>query len=539
MDIERIELPPRDLLVRDYLLQMNDSLFHYHFLDPDSDRFRLRELGHFKFPRERLAEHIRSLMEPFGLSEEIEDSLVKLARPDSAVIVGGQQAGILGGPLYTIYKMISVIILAKEKEEKLGIPVVPVFWIAGEDHDFAEVNHVFIPDGTKMAKKIYQSRLSAGKQMVSRIEIDRESLISFCEEVVRLCGETEHSKILLEHLRKAAKRAGTISEFFLSFVHRFFKSTGLLFLDSAHPDLRQLEKDYFCWMVEKSGDITKALIHRQRELAGAGYYPQIEADPLGAQLFYVADSGRQPLLVDRETGDFQAGGKKFSRDRLLSIALHEPERLSNNVATRPLMQEFLMPVLGFVGGPGEIHYWSELKECFELFERKIPPIYPRLNITLLERHIESALDELGLDLTRVLLRGAGMEKERAEKELLDPDIRAVISRMKQRIEEEYRVAKSSVSQRYPELDPILEKNEHFIVNQLDFILRKAEEASVKRNRLTVDKYDRVESSLHPFGEFQERCWNIIYFLNRYGLDFIHRLFRLPLRVDGGHFIVRI
>jgi len=153
MDIERIELPPRDLLVRDYLLQMNDSLFHYHFLDPDSDRFRLRELGHFKFPRERLAEHIRSLMEPFGLSEEIEDSLVKLARPDSAVIVGGQQAGILGGPLYTIYKMISVIILAKEKEEKLGIPVVPVFWIAGEDHDFAEVNHVFIPDGTKMAKK--------------------------------------------------------------------------------------------------------------------------------------------------------------------------------------------------------------------------------------------------------------------------------------------------------------------------------------------------------------------------------------------------
>jgi bacillithiol synthase len=147
MEILNLSLPAQNRFASNYLEQSAaiQPFFHYRYNELTEDRKRLAELTNRSFPREEVAEHIEKFMKNYPSSKAVEESIDKLKHKDSVVVIGGQQAGILTGPLYSIHKVISIIKLAEQKESELGVPVIPVFWIAGEDHDFQEVNHIFVP----------------------------------------------------------------------------------------------------------------------------------------------------------------------------------------------------------------------------------------------------------------------------------------------------------------------------------------------------------------------------------------------------------
>ena len=160
MEMLNLSLPAANRFATDYLTGSPglQSFFHYNFNEKNAYIHRLDELKNRSFMRHELADHIQSFMSSYANSEKITDNINKLRKEDSVAVIGGQQAGILTGPLYTIHKVISIIKLAEQKEAELGVPVVPVFWIAGEDHDYQEVNHVYVMKDNKQEKWVYPEK---------------------------------------------------------------------------------------------------------------------------------------------------------------------------------------------------------------------------------------------------------------------------------------------------------------------------------------------------------------------------------------------
>ncbi len=188
---------------------------------------RIQELKKRSFQRREIAEHIERFMAPFPTSDQVEKSLKKLINDDCVVVIGGQQAGVLTGPLYTIHKVISIIALAKQKEKDLGIPVVPVFWIAGEDHDYLEVNHIYTEMNNRIEKLTYPEVLY-DKRMVTDIEIDKGKCFSWVENIIEAFGETEFTNELIHFTKQAIEKSKTFVDFFAHIIMELFKENGLL-----------------------------------------------------------------------------------------------------------------------------------------------------------------------------------------------------------------------------------------------------------------------------------------------------------------------
>jgi len=539
MEILQLPIDSKNLLVKDYINNQNESLFHYSFHSEEDWKLRYTELMGRVFPRKQLTNYIRNFMKSYSITDEIEQSLVKLEDEKSVVVIGGQQAGLLTGPLYSIHKMISIVLLAKEKEKELGVPVVPVFWIAGEDHDIQEVNHVYYSNGEKLVKSVFHQKWMSDKQMVSKIQLDKDRLKSWYENIVASFGETEHSRIIIQFLNNCLSESTTFTQFFTSITNELFKHYGLLLVDSADSELRKIERDFFQTLIHSGQDITKRLLSQQNELRNQGYTTIIETQETSLQLFLEVNGERFLLHHDEETNSVKGRNSLFSYEDLSLKLESNPELFSNNVVTRPLMQEYLFPTLAFIAGPGEISYWAELKQCFEMFNIKLPIIIPRLNITLLERDIEADMKSLSLSLEKVLTSGVSTEKNLKVKELLDSDLEQFIIKKKQEILERYEEVIKKVEQFDKGLEPIVKKNAQFIISQLNYLERKVEASVKSKHEVLLKKYDQIELSLFPLNGLQERCWNIFYFLNQYGFSLIDDLLQLPYQFNGSHYVVKI
>ncbi|MCU9612207.1 bacillithiol biosynthesis cysteine-adding enzyme BshC [Caldibacillus lycopersici] len=539
MEMLQLNIEPSNSLVKQYITNEDVSYFHYSFRSVEDDKKRYSELMERVFPRSLLVEHIRSFMKPYSLTEEIEASLAKLEQPNSVVVVGGQQAGLLTGPLYSIHKMLSIIVLAKEKEKTLGVPVVPIFWIAGEDHDIFEVNHVYTVEDNRFKKKAFHQRSITDKQMVSKVKLDKEKLHDWYLDVVATFGETKFSKQIIQLLDEALSVSDTYTQFFTYITNQLFKHYGLLMVDSADPLLRKIESEYFVALIENSERITDALLKQQHFIQSNGHSLAIVSEEQSIQLFYEKDGERTLLHYNKAEQRVFGKGVSFTKAELIQIAKENPELLSNNVVTRPIMQEMLFPTIAFIAGPGEIAYWAELKGCFELLDLKMPPIVPRLNISLLERNVEADLQELGISIDHAIVNGVQYEKAKKIDELKDQQLETFINQIRSDITEKYQLAATKVVNFDKSLEPIVQKNSQYVLSQLDYLQNKVEGTVKQKHEILLRKFDRIEQSLHPLNGLQERCWNIFYFFNRYGFDILDELVKLPFEVNGKHYVVKL
>lgn len=544
MEIVNLTLPSINKFATAYLngTEEINKHFHYNYQEQQAYKERLEELKGRTFRRADLAEHIRAFMEPFPTSSYVEKSLEKLKQDNSVVVIGGQQAGILTGPLYSIHKVISIISLAKQKETELGVPVVPVFWIAGEDHDYAEVNHIYVPNNNRVTKWTYPTKIK-DKRMITDCLLNEEACFSWVKDIIEVLGETDYTKELLAFSEKAIKGSRTFVDFFAYIMMELFKEDGLLLIDSGDRKLRRLEKEILIEQVKDAEKITKAVLKQQQELAKDGFNKGIEMSEQAANLFFYDEEYFERILLeyDQDTHHFMGknGAHSFSYEAFLTMANEQPEKISNNVVTRPLMQEKLFPTLAFIAGPGEIAYWSELKEAFELFDMKMPPIVPRLNLTLLDRDIESQLTELQLDLHRVLQFGVSEEKEAYLQSVRNEQYEALFLETKLQLQNNYEKINKLIEIEYPGLIPLFKKNEGILLEQLSFMEGKVEETLKIKHDVSLAKFEKVENSLRPLGGPQERSLNVYYYLNKYGLGFVQQLTSLDFEFDGTHKVVKI
>lgn len=539
-----LSLPATNRFASSYLKQSAEILpfFHYRFNDLTEDQKRVDELGNRQFPRKEAAEHIETYMERFPSSEAVKNSLAKLKQENSVVVIGGQQAGILTGPLYSIHKIVSIIKLAEQKERQLGIPVIPVFWIAGEDHDFHEVNHVFIPTGLKVDKWTYPERVLE-KKMVSDIVLSKDICRTWVKDLIENFGETAHTTELLAFSEEQLLNSTTYVDFFANIVMELFKDYGLLIVDSGNSKFRLLQNEYFTKQIEHHAAITHHLLEQQSMISKKGFPITIESNEHAANLFYYNKRSNERVLLEYDDLNNRFigknGGVSFTKEELVAIATEDPAKLSNNVVTRPLMQEWLFPTVAFIAGPGEISYWAELKQVFEHFELKMPPIVPRLNITFLDRAVERDINELHLDLTTVLSKGTTVDKELFLESIKDREVTDLFTVAKDQLLKQYQQIEAKTIELNQSLLPLLKKNESYLLKQIGFMESKLEETVKLKHDVVLNKYARIDYSLRPDGFPQERVWNLYYYLNLYGFSLIKGLMELSYDFDGRHKVIKI
>ncbi|WP_080846557.1 bacillithiol biosynthesis cysteine-adding enzyme BshC [Cytobacillus gottheilii] len=544
MEMLNLSLPAANKFATEYIMQTDriSPYFDYRYNDSKSYEKRIHELEGRAFMRKELASYIKNFMRKFPASEQVNASLEKLQQNNSTVVIGGQQAGIMTGPLYSIHKVISIVAFAKEKEKELQVPVIPVFWIAGEDHDYPEVNHIFTKNGSKMNKVVYPEKVLE-KKMVSNITFDKAVCRDWVNGIIEAYGETSFTKDLMLLMDEAIQESETLVDLFAYLIMALFKDTGLLLVDSGDNQFRQLQKEILKQQITLNKEITQSVLAQQESLKVSGITNSIDISANGANLFYYDEKLHDRLLLEfnQEHGVFSDKEQtiQFTLEDLLEIAEESPEKLSNNVVTRPISQELLFPTLAFIAGPGEIAYWAELQQAFRHFSIQMPPLVPRINITLLERDIETDLQELDLRLEDVLANGIEDQKNVFLQSIQSDQADSLFSSLHSDVKKHYRCIEDYTKRDAKGVVQLLKKNEQKVIEHIQFLQQKIQEDIQLQHSYTINKYDRTGASLKPDGAPQERVWNALYYMNRYGLDIFQQILNHSLPFDGSHVVVKL
>lgn len=538
MKLEQVSLPVNNKMLSEYWSDSEKlhTFFQYPLRD-DSYSKRAEYLKNQSYNSKQLSEIIRSFMEPYGLKGKINENLSYLA-DGSPVIVGGQQAGILTGPLYSVHKAISVILLAKEQTVKLGTKVVPLFWIAGEDHDLEEINHTFTISQSEPKKRVYSER-SKRKTMASTTEINKIELKNTIEDIFKDYGETEYTQDLYKSVVSAIDESNTFTDFFTRCMHSLFKDEGLLMIDAAFAPFRQFESKFFQQLIENNEKIAQVVVEKEQLLSEFGYGTPISATIDNANLFFVKDGER--FILERKSDYYinETANIKLTKEELLEVAVNNPENLSNNVVTRPLMQEMTMPVLAFVGGPGELAYWATLKDAFESLNIQMPLIVPRLNITLITRQVEQLLEEYQLTIEDVFNGKVKDLKNKFLDSIQDEQANEQIQRLHELVEEHYEKLLEHLNGQQIHLDQIVQKNKTYHRQQFDYLKSKIDQQIIQKHEKIIRQFNTISSEIYPNDNYQERVFNPYQYLTIYGPSLISDLLELPFEFSKNHNVVRL
>lgn len=532
MRIEHICLDSSGGLSNEYLFSFStvNHLYEWNPKRGESFRKRYADLSHRKFDysRSRLAGVLREFHSGELYHPAVEQNIRRLEQPESVVVIGGQQAGLLTGPLYTVYKAISVIQLARREEERLGVPVIPVFWIAGEDHDLDEVDHIYVPypEGRLTKHRLVLStegkRISAG-----HVLLDPKSVDKWLKDLAHILPDTEFKEEMIKELACLAAEPVSLTEYFAKLLHRLFGRFGLVQIDSSFPSLRRIEGPFFERLIRENDALDEAIKHQIKQVGTMGYPSPLDFYPDCAHLFVYVEGQRQLLLRDADGFVTRDGRMRWSERELLRLAREEPERLSNNVVTRPLMQEFLFPTLAVVAGPGEIAYWGCLREAFSAMGMTMPVLMPRSGVTLIDRATERYMRLLDLSVEDIFY---GLEKRKrawiAERAPLN--IQALFADAENKIEQLYDFLIEQLSPLGPDMERLGEKNRRKVMGQVEYLRQKAEWMIQLRHDTALRRFDHISLRCLPEGKLQERVYNIATYWNEYGLEWLERLVETPL-----------
>ncbi|TCP29081.1 bacillithiol biosynthesis cysteine-adding enzyme BshC [Scopulibacillus darangshiensis] len=540
MDLKVIEVKHNAKLVEDYLTQGEriQSFFDYPFNEQSAYQERLQSIHQRSYGREDLVRVLGAFNKKYTDHENVFANIEKLNNVKSAAVVGGQQAGLLTGPAYSIHKCISIIKLAREQEGQLGIPVIPIFWIAGEDHDFDEVNHVHIPADGGQKKLVYQKKFG-NKTSVSKLTIDKADLMQWINAVFQAFGETDHTAQILTDLEEAVNYSRTVVDFFACLIHKLFAPYGLVLLDSADPAVRKLEAGYFQELLAHHKEINQAVISQLNHLEGSGYKVDLDQAEGNVNLFYDDKGNRELLEEDGNLIKGKSGTVRFDLSQLQGIAEETPEVLSNNVVTRPIMQDLLLPTLAFIAGPGEIAYWSALKKAFHQVSIDMPPVVPRLHMTLISRGAKKWLDNKELSIQKVLQADINQLKEEWLSAQHDWRVGDTVNTFRKSVKDAYGPMKELAVDISRGLDKISDKNIAIIERDIDVMEKKMMQMIELQYESELKRFQRVENNLCPSGVPQERFWSIFYFINRHGFGLIPHLLDQQYQFNGYQHVIEL
>ncbi|WP_416349754.1 bacillithiol biosynthesis cysteine-adding enzyme BshC [Mammaliicoccus lentus] len=538
MDCIKTLIDKQNSFIDRYTNQSEEILNFYDYKPGLQDEFVRRSETSANGREEILAHVIRNYMSDLTLSKAQETNIQNLSKGHK-VVIGGQQAGLFTGPLYTFHKIISIIILAKEQSRKLNQPIIPVFWIAGEDHDFDEVNHTYAYDRiTRQLNKIKYNTVEPPEKSVSEYVFDEELILKALDDMFKSIGETKHSKDLKSLITQIVKDAHSWSDMFKYLTHEIFKEYGLLVIDAHHPRLREMEKPFFKQIINNYKQVDEAFRTTQNNFAEVIKNRMILTDT-NVHLFYEYNDKRQLIMADENAFYLSKDSEVvFSEDELLQLIDNYPERFSNNVVTRPLMEEYLFNTLSFIGGPSEIIYWGELKGVFNVLNIEMPIVTPRMRISYLTQEAKKAIESYELDINDILIEGVQSDKDKFIRAQASDEVLREIEKMKDIQTSFHHKLIDEIGDEYQNRQ-LIEKNNKIHQHQYQYLLDRYLLNVERENEISMRHFEIIENTLHPHQGLQERVWNPVQIMNQFGTDVFSPSTYPPLCYTFEHITIEV
>ncbi len=500
--------------------------FYAHQPDEAGVRAAAKQIRLDAAVRKSVVEVLREQNHSLGSDGATENNIDRLAN-GAAAIVTGQQVGLFSGPAYSIYKALDAIHWA-EKLTKSGIEAVPVFWMATEDHDLAEVNQVFFGGREQIARVELPLPDDAAGASVGRIPLGNMAGAAVEHAIESLDGPGLPT--IGEALRASYRDGETFGSAFGKLIAQLMKGRGLVLLDPLHTRFHELARPIYRKAVEESQSLFEELAARDKILDKRGFHAQVKITRESTLLFLDVNGKRQPLR--RRNGAFIAGDVKLSAAELLARIEKEPQVFTPSVLLRPVLQDSLLPTAAYIGGPSEVAYMAQAQVVYRRVLGRMPAILPRASFTLIEPTVARAMKKYSLDF-RDALRGRQTVRRKMELNSLSRGLAAKFSRDEKglkRILGSYRAPLGRLDKSLP---AALDTVERKILYQFEKLRGKAGRAENFRTGV-LDRHEReILGALFPHHGLQERTLCLLPFLARQGMELLDRLLSAMSREDSG------
>jgi bacillithiol biosynthesis cysteine-adding enzyme BshC len=499
-------IPGTTKLFSDYLYNFErvSKFLPAHFSDSDALRRAVQTL---QYPEARREQLIRALRRQNGDSA----SLDLLAKEGTVAVVTGQQVGLFSGPAYTVYKALTAVRLASELTH-LGVNAVPVFWLATEDHDLAEVDHAWVFNEAAVPSKVAASSAVANGGPVGEVVLPDVPLTALRQAL----GQLPHAEAVMERVAAAYTTGATLGSAFRAFVEDVLKGFGLLYLDPLAPDIRAIATPLLRQVIEAVPELVRDLQQRDHELEDAGYHSQVLVDRDSSLLFLLDRGKRVPVRL--KNGNFSTKERSYAPSELQDLA----QQISPNALLRPVIQDYLLPNVAYIGGPAEIAYLAQSSLLYDKLLGRMPVIFPRNGFTLLDTRASKLLDRFALHVHDLFCSQEEVKSRVASK--------LVPQNLCQQFDA-FRLATSSsladLQAKLTGFDPTLEKAARKsgakILYQIGKLSRKTARETLRRDQRATESATYLTNLVYPHRHLQERFYSIVPFLAQHGLDLPQRL----------------
>lgn len=504
--VRQTELPHTSPLFADVLYHPDRTASFYPHPARDLEAFR-QSAREANLPEDRRA----ALIQALRVRNPGSEALARLAAPGTVAVVTGQQVGLFSGPAYTIYKLLHAVRLAAWLSEN-DIPAVPVFWLATEDHDFAEVNHAWVFDGDHRPLKL-EMRRSASAQPVGGVTLAsppveelRAALagMPFGGEVAGLVAETYHS-------------GTTMGKAFSDLLRRLMGRFDILQVDPMLPEFRELAAPALRAAVERAPELSSRVLERNRALAAFGYHAQVHVEPQTSFVFLLENGKR--LTLRRSDAEYTLNGRRFTSGELMEKAAF----LSPNAILRPVVQDSMLPTVAYIGGPAEIAYLAQSAVIYETLLGRMPVAVPRTGFTIFDEHSHKTMERYGLAL-QDLFHGEDALRERIAARLVPPELDQTMHDTVRAVDGAVACLEREMAAFDPTLEKALGKSARKIRYQLSKMAAKAGREAMRRDARAAAEARSLYGLICPERHLQERLYSILPFLARHGWDLIDQLY---------------
>jgi bacillithiol synthase len=441
-------------------------------------------------------------------------------RAGALAVVTGQQVGLFGGPLFSILKALSAVKLADEAT-RAGIECVPVFWLATEDHDLAEVNQISIPGSDGSLQKLTVPTQALSNAPVGTIRFGSE-IQSVVEAATGLLGPSGISDFIQEAYRPGETFGTAFGRLFV----RLFADWGVIVLDAADPEFHQIAEPIYRAAIERAAELDEALLDRGKALEAAGYDQQVKVTPSSTLVFTLRNGARVPVhrrVNGQGSADFLIEEERIPQAELLSRITSSPQDFSANVLLRPLIQDYLLPTLAYTGGSAEVAYFAQVAVVYEALLGRVTPIVPRFSATIIEAKPKAFLERYGLRLPD-FFQGPEALRELMASRTLPKELQSAFDQAEASLEESLAAIREGLAR----LDPTLVDSAANAASKMQYQLAqlrsKAARAELRQTEVLTRKADLLSNLLYPGKALQEREIAGAFFVARHGAEFLRDVY---------------
>ena len=503
--------------------------------DPAAWRDAIARVSSHPRPRDAVVEVLHSQQRRREAPAEAVTAAARLADSASVAVVTGQQAGLFGGPLFTLLKALTAIQLAERVRSEHRVPAVAVFWVDAEDHDWNEVKACRVLNAEQAPRSVSVGDLpGAHAGPVARVRLN-DSIATALSELQSALPATEFTPALLDDLRRCYEPGAGMADAFSRWLERVLGPRGLVVFDSSDAAAKPLVANVFAREIERPGESSRLAAEAGDALTSRGYHAQVTPNQGSLALFHI-NAGREPIKVS--SGGFQVGDSTHSRSALAERARTRPAEFSPNVLLRPIVQDTIFPTVCYVAGPSELAYLGQLRRVYAAFDIPMPLIQQRATCTIVDSNAMRFLSKH--DVSIEVLRA---QDEAALNELL-------IAQLPTSVEVAMQVAGDTIGQRMdalarevPRIDATLEGATRSTLSRMQDDLKKLHakivQAAKRKDETLRRQFHHAQAQAFPGGHPQEREIGFVTFLNKYGPSLVDRLLEsLPAEM-GTHWIITI